>query len=90
MPETRLNRQPLGQLGAPRGLLSGQHETARHSSNGVNDPLVTGLRALGHTVSVAGQSSGVSTIIRVPSANGATLVGGADPRREGIALGDAP
>ena len=58
---------------------------------GGNDPLVVGLRALGHTVSVAAQSSGVSTVIRVPAtANGpAVLAGGADPRREGLALGDA-
>jgi gamma-glutamyltranspeptidase/glutathione hydrolase len=52
------------------------------------DPLVTGLRALGHTVSVASQSSGISTIVKA-TRNGATVLeGGADPRREGIVLGD--
>ncbi len=58
---------------------------------GGNDPLIVGLRALGHTVSVAAQSSGVSTIIKTPatSARPFTLVGGADPRREGLVLGDA-
>ena len=58
---------------------------------GGNDPLIVGLRALGHTVSVAAQSSGVSTIIKTPatSTKPFTLVGGADPRREGLALGDA-
>ena len=58
---------------------------------GGNDPLIAGLRALGHTVSVAAQSSGVSTVIRVPAIGmGAfVLTGGADPRREGLALGDA-
>ena len=55
------------------------------SNNGLNDPLLAGLRSLGHTVSFAAQSSGVSTILKTP---GGTLVGGADPRREGIALGD--
>ena len=47
-------------------------------------------RSLGHTVSFAAQSSGVSTIIktRVPNISTPVLVGGADPRREGIALGD--
>jgi len=52
---------------------------------GGNDTLVTGLRALGHVVSVNAQSSGISTIVKT-SAN--VLEGGADPRREGIVLGD--
>ena len=58
---------------------------------GGNDPLITGLRALGHTVSVVQQSSGVSTVIKVPAIAGRSpvLQGGADPRREGLALGDA-
>ena len=58
---------------------------------GGNDPLIAGLRALGHTVSVAAQSSGVSTVIKIPAtATGLWgLAGGADPRREGLALGDA-
>lgn len=46
---------------------------------------MAGLRAFGHTVNVNAQSSGVSTIIRTgPN----VLEGGADPRREGIVLGD--
>ena len=58
---------------------------------GGNDPLITGLRALGHTVSVAAQSSGVSTVIKLPvtTTSRSVLTGGADPRREGIALGNA-
>ena len=48
--------------------------------------LVDGLKAKGHTVSTAAQSSGVATIIRLK--NGGKLQGGADPRREGIVLGD--
>ena len=58
---------------------------------GGNDPLITGLRALGHTVSVAAQSSGVSTVIKLPATatRPAVLTGGADPRREGIELGNA-
>lgn len=80
----------FGAANSPTTNVGGEHPLVDASSTGSNDALVTGLRALGHTVSVAAQSSGVSTIIRVSSANGATLVGGADPRREGIALGDAP
>lgn len=51
------------------------------TSNGANDTLVTALRGMGRTVSVAAQSSGTSTIIN-------TTAGGADPRREGLVLGD--
>lgn len=50
--------------------------------------LVNGLKAKGHTVSTAAQSSGVATIIRVIKDGKPLLQGGADPRREGIVLGD--
>ena len=66
-----------------------EHPSIDLTNSGLNDPLLVGLRALGHTVSFLQQSSGVSTIIKGKSASGAAqLVGGADPRREGIALGD--
>lgn len=55
---------------------------------GDNDPLVRGLRDLGHTVSVGNQSSGLSAIIRATVGGSQVLVGGADPRREGVVLGD--
>ncbi len=71
--------------------VGGEHPSIDISNSGLNDPLLVGLRSLGHTVSFAAQSSGVSTVIRTTTANGSSsaLVGGADPRREGIALGDA-
>ena len=50
--------------------------------------LVNDLKAKGHTVSSNAQSSGVATIIRVTKDGRAQLQGGADPRREGIVLGD--
>ncbi len=50
------------------------------------DLLVTGLRALGHSVNLAAQSSGLSAIVK--PAPDADLAGGADPRREGVVLGD--
>ena len=81
----------FGASNSPTTNVGGEHPLIDASSNGQNDALVAGLRALGHTVSVAAQSSGVSTIIRAPAAAGGTmLVGGADPRREGLALGDSP
>jgi gamma-glutamyltranspeptidase/glutathione hydrolase len=67
--------------------------------NPENDPLVSGLRALGHTVSTAAQSSGVATILRLQNSSDPLTqstpkrlryMGGADPRREGIALGGQP
>lgn len=50
--------------------------------------LVEGLKAKGHTVNTSAQSSGVATIIRVTKDGKSVLQGGADPRREGIVLGD--
>ncbi len=69
--------------------VGGEHPSIDVSNTGLNDPLLNGLRSLGHTVSFAAQSSGVSTIIKTQQNGRTVLVGGADPRREGIALGDA-
>ena len=71
--------------------VGGEHPSIDVSNNGLTDPLLVGLRSLGHTVSFAAQSSGVGSIIQVLPANAMApvLAGGADPRREGIALGDA-
>lgn len=72
----------------PSTSVGGEHPNIDTSNGGANDPLVTGLRALGHNVSLGAQSSGISTIIRVKNKTGSVLTGGADPRREGIVLGD--
>lgn len=74
----------FGAGNSPTTGVGGEHPSIDVSNSGLNDPLLVGLRSLGHTVSFAAQSSGVSTVIKT----GAGLVGGADPRREGIALGD--
>lgn len=52
--------------------------------------LIEGLTAMGHQVSNSAQSSGVATIMRVTKDGKPMLQGGADPRREGIVLGDGP
>ncbi len=82
----------FGAANSPTTGVGGEHPSIDVSNNGLNDPLLVGLRSMGHTVSFAAQSSGVSTIIKTQSANSerTVLVGGADPRREGIALGNAP
>lgn len=80
----------FGAANSPTTNVGGEHPAIDASASGANDPLVTGLRALGHTVSVAAQSSGIGTIRRIPGAlpQRPLLEGGADPRREGLALGD--
>jgi len=42
------------------------------------------LQALGHRTRIDEQTSGVQTIVRTPRG----FIGGADPRREGVVLGD--
>lgn len=68
--------------------IGGEHPNIDATNSGNNDPLVVGLRNLGHTVSVNAQSSGTSTILRVNVGGNSLLQGGADPRREGLVLGD--
>ncbi len=82
----------FGAANSPTTGVGGEHPSIDVSNNGLNDPLLAGLRSMGHTVSFAAQSSGVSTIIKTQPSGATTagLVGGADPRREGIALGNPP
>jgi len=72
----------FGAANDPVTNVGGEHPSVA----GDDDPLVRGLRALGHTVSTAHLSSGIATIVRAPDG---VLTGGADPRREGLVLGDA-
>lgn len=78
----------FGATNSPSTNVGGEHPNIDTTNGGNNDPLILGLRALGHTVSTGSQSSGISTIIRTPASGGLVLTGGADPRREGIVLGD--
>ncbi|MBS0341338.1 MAG: gamma-glutamyltransferase family protein [Proteobacteria bacterium] len=71
----------------------GASNSATTSVDGANtaldtSALVSGLRAMNHTVSTSAQSSGISTIMRVQKDGKWVLQGGVDPRREGIVLGD--
>ena len=88
----------FGAANSPNTNVGGEHPNIDASNSGNNDPLVVGLRALGHVVpvtaqtggtpTVTAQSSGISTIIRTLVNGSPTLTGGADPRREGVVLGD--
>jgi gamma-glutamyltranspeptidase/glutathione hydrolase len=78
-------------FGASNGAVTsvgGEHPNVSAANNGAADPLATGLRSLGHTVSVAAQSSGLGSIVRTTAGGRPAYMGGADPRREGIVLGD--
>ena len=72
----------------PTTNVGGEHPNVAAANGGAGDALVTGLRALGHTVSVAAQSSGIGTVLRTQVSGATALQGGADPRREGLVLGD--
>ena len=79
----------FGAANSPTTNVGGEHPNVLVGTNsGASDPLVAGLRALGHTVSVSAQSSGIGTVIRVQSNGAPALQGGADPRRENLVLGD--
>jgi gamma-glutamyltranspeptidase / glutathione hydrolase len=69
--------------------VGGEHPNVNLANGGNDDALIAGLRALGHTVNTAAQSSGIGTIVRRSNPQGDFyLEGGADPRREGVVLGD--
>ncbi|KQW40624.1 gamma-glutamyltransferase [Rhizobacter sp. Root404] len=78
----------FGAANSPTTNVGGEHPNVSAANSGAADPLVTGLRAMGHTVSVSAQSSGIGTVLRVQSGGAPALQGGADPRREGLVLGD--
>jgi gamma-glutamyltranspeptidase/glutathione hydrolase len=67
-----------------------EHPNIISTNAGADDPLISGLRALGHTVTgTTAQSSGISTIVRISrDGDRPAWAGGADPRREGLVLGD--
>jgi len=55
----------------------------------VSSALIDGLKARGHDVRVMPMTSGLQGIVRVRREDGSLVwAGGADPRREGVALGD--
>lgn len=83
-PQQAASMVDFGAANTPETNVGGEHPVIDTSDDGDHDPLVQGLRALGHQVNLAPQSSGLSVVAR----DGTDLVGGADPRREGVAMGD--
>jgi gamma-glutamyltranspeptidase/glutathione hydrolase len=75
----------FGAANDPTTNVGGENPDIGAANQGASGSLVTGLRALGHTVSVAAQTSGIATVVRMPDGS---LAGGADPRRDAVVLGD--
>lgn len=83
-PQQAVSMVDFGAANSPKTNIGGEHPIIDTTHNGDNDPLVTGLRALGHQIDLTQQSSGLSALVRTPSG----WIGGADPRREGTVMGD--
>ena len=54
----------FGAANSPKTNVGGEHPVIDTADNGDHDPLVQGLRKLGHQVDLADQSSGLSAIVR--------------------------
>ncbi|ABF08836.1 gamma-glutamyltransferase family protein [Cupriavidus metallidurans] len=78
----------FGASNSPVTTLGGEHPHINTTNDGASDPLVQGLKALGHRISLRAQPSGVNTILRTRTGDDDLLEGGTDPRREGVVLGD--
>jgi gamma-glutamyltranspeptidase/glutathione hydrolase len=83
-PQQAVGMVDFGAANSPKTNVGGEHPDIDTADNGDHDPLVQGLRALGHQVDLADQSSGLSAIVR----GSPGWTGGADPRREGLVMGD--
>jgi gamma-glutamyltranspeptidase/glutathione hydrolase len=83
-PQQAVSMVDFGAANSPKTNVGGEHPIIDTSDNGDHDPLVQGLRKLGHQVDLADQSSGLSAIVRASPG----WSGGADPRREGLVMGD--
>nr|WP_242485857.1 gamma-glutamyltransferase [Pseudomonas sp. TH41] len=78
-PQTAIRLPNFGSRNGPTELEQGQFSPA----------LIQALKDKGHSVDEIDMTSGTQAIVRVKDAQGkASLAGGADPRREGEALGD--
>lgn len=83
-PQQAVSMVDFGAANSPTTNVGGEHPVIDIADDGRDDPLVIGLRALGHRVDLADQSSGLSAIVRTDTG----WSGGADPRREGAVMGD--
>ena len=78
-PQQAVSAPNFGAMNQPKTGLGSEHPLIANDSA----ELVSELESKGHEVNVGEQSSGLSALVK----NGDTIVGGADPRREGVVLG---
>jgi len=71
----------------PATFVGAEHPHVDARDGGAADPLVAGLRARGHDVRLAAQASGLAIVVRRCDTARCVYEAGADPRREGMALG---
>ncbi|AKS36610.1 gamma-glutamyltransferase [Mycolicibacterium goodii] len=83
-PQQAVSMVDFGAANTPKTNVGGEHPNIDTADNGAHDALVRGLRDMGHDVDLADQSSGLSAIMRTEPG----WIGGADPRREGLVMGD--
>ncbi|MFD4182906.1 gamma-glutamyltransferase [Rhodococcus sp. NPDC058514] len=83
-PQQAVSMVDFGAANSPMTNVGGEHPSIDAADNGAADPLVRALTSMGHQVSTAPQSSGLSALLR----HDPGWVGGADPRREGAVTGD--
>ncbi|MGB3769864.1 MAG: gamma-glutamyltransferase [Rhodococcus sp. (in: high G+C Gram-positive bacteria)] len=83
-PQQAVSAVNVGAANSPTTNVGGEHPNVDATDDGAADPLVKKLREMGHRVSVADQSSGSSALVRSDGG----WIGGADPRREGVVMGD--
>lgn len=78
-PQQAVSAPNFGAMNQPKTGLGSEHPLIADDSQA----LVDALEEKGHEVEVKEQSSGLSALVKT----GDTIVGGADPRREGVVLG---
>ena len=79
-PQQAVSAPNFGAMNQPATGIGVEHPLmAEHESD-----LVKSLEEFGHEVNPTEQSSGLSALVR---GTGAEIIGGADPRREGVVLG---
>ncbi|MBU3062298.1 gamma-glutamyltransferase [Nocardia sp. NEAU-G5] len=83
-PQQAVSLADFGAQNTPVTGIGGEDPDIDTADNGDHNALVQQLRAMGHQVSVVQQSSGLSALKREPGG----WIGGADPRREGVVMGD--
>ncbi|MBP3088599.1 gamma-glutamyltransferase [Corynebacterium sp. sy017] len=82
-PQQAISSPDFGARNTPETGIGGEHPLLATNNPEVTK-LINELEQRGHSVSTKEQSSGLSALIRDPDGH---IIGGADPRREGIVLG---